>query len=110
MIIQRASKIDRLKDVRPELVDRYNSMSKEELVEEICGEVLDLLSHEERVQLFMNECTNVSKTFYSIENLKEFIEARKEDDINTFCSLFLIDKDSDEYILKVIKERGLRSL
>ena len=86
--------IERLKSQHPDLVEQYSAYSKERLLEQICAEVLDLLAMEERVQLFMNECTNLSKTNYTIEVLKAQIADKQEQDISDFCEDLLTDYDA----------------
>jgi|GEM_PF-1843262 len=80
------SNIETLKEKFPELVDSYSKMTKEELLEACCGEVLDLNAMTDRVQLFMIECTpNMSKTNYKLDVLKKLISEKQEQDLNEFC-------------------------
>ena len=41
-------------------------MTKQQLLEEIWKEAIDSINMAERVQLFMNECTSLSKTNYTL--------------------------------------------
>lgn len=103
--------IETLKGILPDIVKEFEAMDRDALLEACCGETLDAINMQDRVQLFMNECTNgFSKTNYDIDVLKKLILQRKEADIDTFCAMFLEDGDADEDIIKVIKERGNRSL
>lgn len=45
--------IEKLRIIQPDLVAEYEAMTKEQLLEACCGEVLDLHSATERVQLLM---------------------------------------------------------
>lgn len=90
------SKLEELKDNYPDLVDEYAAMTKEQLLEQICAEVLDLHVMDERVQLFMNECTDgMSKTNYTLESLKSLISNKQEKDISEFCLGVIEDYDFD---------------
>lgn len=81
-----------------ELEYDYSNMSKEELVvlyEEMKG----------RVQLFMEECTNMSKTNYSNDVLKVLISDKKEQDIKEWCWMTVEDgKLTDDYVGYIVKE------
>jgi len=93
----------------PDFVKEWDGMTKEELIEAACGEVLDGLRMQERVSLFMEECTiGMSKTTYTLDAIKEQIKAKKESDINEFCFLECDDAE-DEEIIKEIKERAKKS-
>lgn len=83
--------VEELKQQRPDLVEMWSKMSKEELYEEIFKESLDAINMEERVQTFMNECTNLSKTTYSPTVIKDLIQSKYEDDISEFCKMSLED-------------------
>ncbi len=91
----------------PELVKEYSEMSKEELLEQICAEVLDLHAMEERVQTFMNECTlNMSNTNYTVESIKTLINAKQEHDINEFCQDLIEYFETDELIIEDVRNRA----
>ena len=94
--------IEQLKEQRPDLVELFESMSKEQLLNQIYLEVIDGLNMEERVQLFMDECTSLSKTNYSIETLKSLIEEGKKQEISLFCQ-FALD-DIEDMNIEEIKE------
>ena len=50
-------------------------------------ECIDAINMEERVALFMAECTNnMSKTTYTINSIKKLINEKYEYDINMFCA------------------------
>lgn len=94
--------IDRVREVLPELVEEYSNMSKEELLEACCGEILDLWVMEERVSTFMELCTiSMSKTNYTPETIKKLVEKKQEEDIQEFC--YLLD---EEEVLEVIKQKS----
>ncbi|WP_167596605.1 hypothetical protein [Leeuwenhoekiella sp. ZYFB001] len=90
------SSLEELRENYPDLVEEYSAMDKEQLLEQICAEVLDLHRMDERVQVFMNECTlNMSKTNYTPEVIKTLISAKQEHDINEFCSDMLAEYEDD---------------
>lgn len=99
--------IEQLKAERPDIVKIFQAMTKEELLDQIYLEVLDGLNMEDRVQLFMNECTELSKTTYTLDSIRTLINARQIKDIQQFCVDLLEDSEGDsEYILAEIKERA----
>jgi hypothetical protein len=100
--------VNKLKENHPELVKEYSEMDKEQLLEQICGEVLDLHLMQDRVYLFMHECTqNYSKTNYSIESIKTMISSKQEHDINVFCKdLFNDFKGDNKKIQELIRFRA----
>jgi len=97
--------IEQLKEERKDLVESFENMSREELINQCYLECIDAINMEERVSLFMAECTNnMSNTTYTIDVLKELINDRKEDEINEFCSdLINMDEDDryDEIFMRV---------
>lgn len=98
---------EQLKQIRPDLIEEYSKLSKEELLEQICAEVLDSLAMEDRVQLFMSECTiNMSKTTYTLESLRSLIADKQEHDINEFCYGECEDAESNDEIAESIRERA----
>lgn len=76
----------------------------EQMRENWAGDVLDLFSHHERVKLFMEECTDMSKEFYSIPTLKKLIKERKERDIADWCFLTVEDVNYAETDLREVIE------
>ena len=99
--------VDKLKENYPELVKEYSEMDKEQLLDQICSEVLDLNLMQERVYLFMHECTeNVSKTNYSIESIKTMIIDKQEHDINVFCKDLFNDFKSDNERIEDLRSRA----
>ena len=77
----------KLKESYPDLYKEYSEMNREQLLSQICAEVIDLHNMEERVQTFMNECTlNMTKTTYTPESIKSLISEKQEYDINSYCS------------------------
>ena len=106
---EKKSFVEQLQENHPGLVAEYAEMSKEELLEQICAEVLDLHAMNDRVQLFMNECTvNLSKTTYTLDAIKTMITEKQEHDINMFCWELVEDEDpeNDRSILEAIKDRA----
>ncbi len=98
--------IEQLKKERPDLVEQFEKMTKEELLKQCYLECIDAINMEERVALFMAECTNnMSKTTYTIESLKSLINENKEREIDSFC-YDICDEQEDSEILKEIKERA----
>ncbi|WP_284464876.1 hypothetical protein [Chryseobacterium sp.] len=99
--------IEQLKEERPDLVELFESMSKEDLLKQCYLECIDAINMEERVSLFMSECTlNMSKTNYELSALQTMINQKKEHEINEFCYYEICDGQLDEEILKAIKERA----
>lgn len=98
--------IEQLRKDRPDLVENFEKMSKEELLNQCYLECIDAINMEERVSLFMQECTiNMSKTNYTLESIKSLINDKKEFDINEFCYYETIDEPTDEELIAVIKDR-----
>jgi len=98
--------IQELREINPELVKYYEGLSHEELLGQICAEVLDLLRMEERVQVFMNECTDLSKTTYTPDVLKGLITTKFEHDIVRFCQDVVEDEVKDKDIANYIREKA----
>jgi hypothetical protein len=96
--------VEELKKQRPDLVQDFEAMTKEELLEQVYLESIDAINMESRVQLFMNECTNMSKTNYTLDVIKTLISDKQEDDLNNWC-IDLIAEYEDYEILEEIKNR-----
>lgn len=94
--------VEQLKERRPDLVSDFEAMSKEELLNQIYLEVIDALNMEDRVQLFMSECTDMSKTTYSLETIKKLINDRRIRDISFFCEAML--EDIEDMDLEEVKQ------
>ena len=98
--------IEHLKHERPDLVELLENMTREELLKQCYLECLDAVNMEERVALFMAECTNnMSNTDYTLESLKSLINENKEREVDSFC-YDVCDGQEDSEILKDIKERA----
>lgn len=97
--------VEELKEERPDLVELFETMSKEQLLEQIYKECLDAINMEDRVQLFMNECTNMSKTTYTPEVIKGLISDKQEIDLENYC-MDLVEDYTDEEILEEIRKRA----
>jgi hypothetical protein len=85
--------IEELKELRPELVQEFESMNRETLLNQIYLEVIDALNMEERVQTFMEECTTMSYTTYTPEVIKQLVQDKYERDISDFCEMTLEDTE-----------------
>ncbi len=86
--------LEELKIERLDLVKLFESMDREQLLEQIYKECLDAINMEERVQIFMNECTNeMSKTNYTPEVIKGLISDKQQIDISEFCQTALEDME-----------------
>ena len=71
--------IEHLKQERPDLVESFESMTREELLKQCYLECIDSINMEERVALFMSECTNnMSNTTYTLDSLRALINQKKE--------------------------------
>lgn len=99
--------IQELKEQRPDLVEKFESMSKEQLLNQCYLECIDAINMEERVSLFMSECTiNMSKTNYTLDSLKTLIKQKQEYDLNEFCYYETVDEPTEEELLDSILERA----
>ena len=98
--------VEQLKKERPDLVETFEKMTKEELLNQCYLESIDAINMEKRVQLFMNECTSLSKTNYTIEKLKKLIEENKKQTISLFCQITIDDIEdmTKEEIIEYLKE------
>ena len=100
--------IETLKTERPDLVELFEKMTREELLKQCYLECLDGLNMESRVALFMGECThNMSKTNYTIGSLKSLINENKEREIDGFCYDLIDDYRADEILIE-IKKRAIK--
>ena len=98
--------IDKLKISDPQALETYKGLTHQELLEMCCGERLDLLDMNERVAVFMEECTcNMSYTTYTPEVIKGLISAKQEYDLNRYCKDLTQDYN-DKQILEDIRERA----
>lgn len=91
----------------PEIDKLSKELSNKALRRQFKLEIIDLMNMEERVSVFMQECTNnMCKTTYTIASIKELISLRKEEDLDEFCSD--LNEMSTEGIMSEIKERADR--
>lgn len=96
--------INKLKENHPELVEEYSKMDKEQLLDQICSEVLDLHKMQERVQVFMGECTlNMSNTTYTPESIRSLVNDKQEHDINQFC-YYLMEMETEDIMNELNKK------
>ncbi len=109
--MSKKSNIQELQERSPELMAIYDKIPLNELLEALCGEVLDLLDMRERVQLFNEECTiGMSKPHYKLDAIRDEINARKIADRDDFCADFVEDDLTEEEIGREIRERGKKRL
>lgn len=88
----------------PSLVEEYSEMDKPQLLEQICAEVLDLHAMQDRVQVFMNECTpNMSKTTYTTGVIRDLISQKREMDFKSFSEDVLEGRTPEE-VVSFLKE------
>lgn len=86
--------VDELKQKRPDLVELFEGMTHEELLNQIYLEAKDALNMEERVEVFMELCTcDMSKTTYPPSFIRELVEYKQEKDISDFCEMVLEDTE-----------------
>ena len=79
--------IEELKKKRPDLVESFESMSREELLNQCYLECIDALNMETRVSVFMEQCTlNMSKTTYTPDAICDLINERDEKLIKDFIT------------------------
>lgn len=95
--------IEQLKQERPDLVESFESMQHEELLNQCYLECIDAINMEKRVALFMSECTdNMSNTNYTLDSLISLINQKKEKDAEELYSDMMgetypvDDEDTDE--------------
>lgn len=99
--------VSHLKEKRADLVELFEGMTKEELLNQCYLECMDAINMEERVSLFMRECTNnMSKTNYTLESLESLINEKKEKEINEFCYNETCDGQAQTEVIAEIKERA----
>lgn len=98
--------VEHLKKERPDLVELFEKMSKEQLINQCYLECIDAINMEERVQLFMNEFTGLSKTNYTLDSLRSIISDSKENIINKFCLDVMEDAETfgESHIISEVKE------
>lgn len=94
--------VDQLKQERSDLVELFENMTREQLLEQIYLECMDAINMEERVQTFMSECTELSKTTYPPHVIKQLVQSKHEKDISDFCEMAL--EDIEGMSTKEIKE------
>ena len=94
--------VEQLKQERPDLVKLFESMNKDQLLEQTYKECMDAINMEERVQTFMNECTGLSKTNYPIPIIKKLIQDYRENHNELLIEMIL--EDIDEMTAEEIKD------
>lgn len=99
--------VEELKKDRPDLVELFEGMSHEELLNQCYLECIDAINMESRVSLFMEECTvNMSKTNYTLDSLRRMINDKREFDINEFCYYEIVDEPEASELYVVINDRA----
>lgn len=99
--------IDQLKEERPDLVELFENMTKEQLLNQCYLECIDAINMEERVSTFMAECTiNMSKTNYDPSVLKTLITDKQNHDIAEFCYYEICDDQSADEVFEEIKKKA----
>jgi len=99
--------VEELKKERPDLVELFESMSRKLLLEQCYKECIDAIEMEKRVAIFMEECTiGMSKTNYTEASLRSMITDKHENDIQQFCYYEICDEETDEEIVKSIREKA----
>lgn len=99
--------VEQLKQERPDLVKLFESMNREQLLEQIYKESLDAINMEERVSVFMENATlSMSKTMYPPHVISQLIQDKYERDISDFCEMTLEDTEgmSVEGIRQYLKD------
>ncbi len=94
--------VEQLKEERPDLVELFENMTREELLAQIYLECMDGINMEERVQTFMTECTDLSYTTYPVETIKNLISDKYRRDISDFCETTL--EDIEDMDLEEVKQ------
>ncbi len=96
--------IEQLKQERPGLVELFESMTREELLKQCYLECIDSINMEERVALFMSECTNnMSNTTYTLDSLRALINQKKEVEYEEIRHELIQDYEIIEEISKDLK-------
>lgn len=98
--------VEQLKQERPDLVELFEAMDREQLLEQIYKEIKDALNMEERVSVFMEIATNgMSYTTYTPESIKTMVQNNHDRNIAEWCLMTVEDGD-DEYILNEVKAQA----
>ena len=86
--------VEQLKQERPDLVDDFEKMSHEELLNQIYLEAKDAINMEERVAVFMELCTpNMSYTTYTPESIRQMVATKQEQDERDLYDMILEDTE-----------------
>ena len=84
--------VEQLKEERPDLVELFEGMTHEQLLEQIYKEVRDAVNMEERVAVFMELCTpNLSYTTYTPESIRQIVRTKEEQDEKQMTQTILED-------------------
>ena len=95
--------VEQLKEERPDLAELFESMDREQLLNQIYLEVLDAVNMEKRVEVFMELCTpNMSYTTYTENSIRSMVQTQKEIEISQFCEMAL--EDIEDMDLEEVKE------
>jgi hypothetical protein len=98
--------IKELKQERPDLVELFESMDREQLLKQCYKEVLDAINMETRVAVFMEELeTGLGYTTYTVESIKQIVENAFQNNVNNYILTVIDDTDgmSAEEIIEYMK-------
>ncbi|NQY42634.1 MAG: hypothetical protein HRT87_04735 [Legionellales bacterium] len=91
--------IKQLKKERPDLVEEFEAMDREQLLKQCYLECIDAINMERRVSVFMELCTmNLSKTNYTEASIRSMVGTKQEFDIENFCDTVIQDAKNDQEI------------
>ncbi len=102
--------VEQLKQERPDLVELFEGMTHEQLLNQIWEEVKDGLNMEKRVEVFMELCTNgMSYTTYTEGSIRSLVQDKWEADLSYWCKNALEDikgmsvKEIKDYLREEIR-------
>ena len=91
--------IEQLKKERPDLVEDFEAMDREQLLNQCYLECIDAINMESRVSVFMELCTmDMSKTNYTEASIRSMVGTKQEYDIENFCDTIIEDAENDQEI------------
>lgn len=99
--------LESVREKQPELAASWEAMTKEEVLNQISAEVLDLWSMQERVALFMEECTSMSYTTYTLPVIRQLIHDHQNQELSAWCFDTLEEAENDpEEVVEALKEKA----
>lgn len=91
--------IEQLKKERPDLVEDFEKMDREKLLNQCYLECIDAINMQKRVSVFMELCTmDLSKTNYTEASIRSMVNIKQEYDIENFCDMTIEDAENDQEI------------